>query len=282
MPSPLAVLGVSPSTPWGSHPEPPRLPQTPSTPAYPDKDRRTHLFVGEAGAPSGCSKTDSPNEYILLSVFAPQSQLGVPNCSGTRRGTGSKRNPESTRDASLPRPKSGSGDNVPSKVLRGAPRAYSGRCEELFGSPCHSFSRASLWLARSPAFWTDRLKHKEGLSFIGRGSGYVVLTWLIHLRLVSVSRIVFRSCLVARGEASTGRKTCSPLNNHPYLPTIRSRFRILKNEERKRSSFVPHFPDPRSRFRFQTIVFSYCSFFLLPFSSLGTTIAPLSVQILNQ
>ena len=100
--------------------------------------------------------------------------------------------------------KAGAGDAVPSEVSRGAPRAYSGRFEELLGSPGHSFSRASLWLARSPALWTERLKRKERLSFIGRG--YVVLAWLIPLRLVSVSRIVFGSCLVAR-EETAGRKT---------------------------------------------------------------------------
>ncbi len=279
MPSLLAVLGVSPSTPWGSHPEPPRLPQTPSTPAYPDKDRRTDLLLGEAGAPSGCSKTDSPNEYLLLSVFDPQSQLTeYHELLRDAAGHGFKEESREYSGRFIASPEqAGAGDAVPSKVSRGAPRAYSGRFEELFGSPCHSFSRASLWLARSPAHWTERPKHKGG-TFIQRARERVRRSCMARS---SAPRFCFAHCFLFVPRCA-GRKTCSPLNNHPYPPMIGSRFRILKNEERKTSSCVPHFPDPRSRFRFQIVIFSYYSFFLLPFSSLGTTIAPLSVQILNR
>lgn len=101
-----------------------------------------------------------------------------------------------------------------------------------------SFFLARLAVARAlarPLGRRDRII-KEDFHSTGAGTG----SSSSHSASLCAS-FLFRSLFSVRASLPAGRKTCSPLNNHPYPPTIGSRFRILKNEERKMSSFVPHF-----------------------------------------
>ena len=254
--SPLGYLSPSPSSGASS---PSRGGRTPSRPASPKPPppRRTPIRTGELiyswgrrALHRGAQRRIHPMSTFSSPSLPPNRNSEyrtAPGRSGVRVHRGTRDYPR----ASLPRPKSGSGDDVPSKVLRCAPRAYSGRFEELFGSPCHSFSRASLWLARSPRPLGRRDRSiKEDFHSLGAGAG----TSFLHGAFACAS-FLFRALFPVRaslpaGRRARGRKTCSPLNNHPYPPMIGSRFRILKNEERKMSPFVPHFSVFCFRFHF--------------------------------